>query len=93
MFPTLSKFILIALLLLGQASSMAHELDLDAHQGNDICQVCLLHSAQDDTQPAAAFNIAVNAPDYAPQVFLPTALSSRTFGHFQSRAPPLLNAV
>ena len=88
MSARISKFILIALLLLGQASLMAHELDLDAHQSNDACEVCLLHSALDDGQ-ASGTTPPLFAANGSPVFrFFTSALINKAPRHFHARAPP-----
>lgn len=88
MFTRISKSILIALLLLGQASLMAHELDLDAHQSNDACEVCLLHSALDDGQASGTIPPLFVANDSPNTILSSLALINSAPRHFQARAPP-----
>lgn len=88
MFTGISKYILIALLLLGQGSVLAHELDLEAHQTGDSCESCLLHSALGDAQASTA-TISFFAANYFQTItLLPSPLINRAFNCFQSRAPP-----
>ena len=93
MFAGISKFILIALLLLGQASLMAHELDLDAHQSNDACEVCLLHSALDDGQASGTLPPLFAANDSQDSIFSSLALINRAPRYFHARAPPIFTFV
>ena len=89
MFAGISKFILIALLLLGQASVIAHELDLDAHQSSDTCEVCLLHSALDDGQASDTITPLFAANDSSVSRFSTLAPITRVPRHFHARAPPI----
>ena len=93
MFAGISKFILIALLLLGQASLMAHELDLDAHQSNDACEVCLLHSALDDGQASGAITFLLATNDSQVSNFFTPALINKAPRYFHARAPPIFTFV
>jgi len=89
MFPGVSKFILITLLLLTQGSLMAHELDLDAHQSSDTCEFCLLYSALDDTPASGTvfhLSAAHHPHDSTDMVF---ALINRAARYFHARAPPI----
>lgn len=89
MFAGLSKYILLVLLLLGQSSLLAHELDLDAHQSNDSCEVCLLHSALDDAPVSSTSTLLFAAHHSHAFTSLTSALTNRASRHFQSRAPPI----
>jgi hypothetical protein len=89
----LSKLILIIALLLAQASVLAHELDLAAHQTGDACEVCLLHSGLDTAQGSAPINLPVGAPCSLDLVCLTTPLINRTATPFQPRAPPQITTV
>ena len=87
MFAGISKLMLIALLLLGQASVMAHELDLEAHQTGETCEDCLLHSPPGDDQAASTGHPLV-AGDYSRHfIVLPSPSSISAFNRFQPRAP------
>ena len=88
MFAGISKFILIALLLLSQASLVAHELDLDAHQSNDACEVCLLHSALDDGQASGTIPPLFVANDSPNTILSSLALINSAPSYFHARAPP-----
>ena len=89
MFAGISKFILIALLLLGQASLVAHELDLDAHQSSDVCEVCLLHSALDDAPLSSTILHLFTANDSHYSIFSSLVLTNRATRYFHARAPPI----
>lgn len=93
MFAGITKTILILLLLLGQGSALAHELDQDAHQANDSCKVCLLHSALDHSQVSA--DLVIWLPASSAEDSIPPALSltARLNRHFQARAPPSATPV
>jgi hypothetical protein len=93
MFAGISKYILIILILLGQGSVLAHELDLDAHQSNDTCTVCLLHSALDDTQVSASLCLWNSATHSQAPSILSLSLPHTAVSHSQARAPPQLTTV
>ena len=93
MFARISKFILIALLLLGQASLVAHELDLDAHQSSDACEVCLLHSALDDAQASGTPPPLFAVNDSPVSRFFTFALINKAPRYFHARAPPIFTFV
>lgn len=93
MFAGISKTILIVLLLLCQGSVLAHELDLDAHQSSDTCEICLLHSALDDaliSSVAFHFSAAHHLQDSSYPIL---ALSNRAPRYFHARAPPIFTFV
>jgi hypothetical protein len=89
MFTSISKFILLTLLLLSQGSVLAHELDLDAHQSNDTCEVCLLHSALDDAQASGTISPLFAANNSPISRFFTPALNNKAPRHFHARAPPI----
>lgn len=93
MFTGISKYLLLILLLLGQGSVLAHELDLDAHQANDTCEVCLLHSALDHSQVSATICIWNPASHAQDSVTPSLPLTLDTYKLFRARAPPQSTTV
>lgn len=87
-YRTLAALALVALLVLSQASLLVHQSDLDAHQGEVPCQICLHAHGLDHglSVPVLTFTVVAAhelfmgaAIDHA----LPTATAS-----YQPRAPP-----
>lgn len=87
------KLVLALLLVLGQSLSLLHAADLESHEAGEVCEVCLLGQAMDDT--------AIDAGGGPPPAL---ALSPRVFYHspdngsgphvrFLARAPPVIPSV
>lgn len=80
---------LIALLLvLGQTALLAHQTDIDAHDGSDDCVVCHLAYSLDAAVPTAQVCVTLTSP--VDEQILPTcsSLVSTTPPVARSRAPP-----
>lgn len=85
----LLTFALALVLVIGQVLVLEHQLDLDAHNGGESCQVCLLSSglnnAAVDVTPAPAPAFSRVAALFARHQGLVTQTN---FHAYSVRAPP-----
>jgi len=89
----LSVLVLIAFLVLSQASLLTHQADIDAHQGSAACHVCLHAHGFDHGVTSAALSIVFSSLG---GIFTCTDILSLPLAStaaYQSRAPPCSSSV
>lgn len=84
-----SSLILALLLLLGQATLLAHEYDFAIHKDGASCSICL-HATPLTDAAVGAFSFEIPHADNTAE-FLPVLLqlTSTTNSFYRARAPPV----
>ena len=85
----LANCTLALVLLLGQVFLLEHQLDFDAHQSGEACQVCLVSSPTDDAVAATAAVLPALPKVAGPLPEHPQVLATKsTCSPYSVRAPP-----
>jgi len=94
MFHHMPKWFLLAVLLLGQTTLLAHQSDLDAHSGSsENCPVCHITSSMDAISVGKSTH-AVNPVRGKIQLPVISAHCPSAFTHIpNSRAPPVIHVT
>ncbi len=89
---SLSAWLLSALLLLGQASVLAHQFGEDILECHDDCVLCLTQSVFDGKAVAASHTYSILLADTAPQVAFESRYHSHDNSTTRARSPPITSA-
>ncbi len=84
----LSGWLLAALVLLGQATALAHDAEHELHGDDEFCLHCLVQAASDDAA-APAVHAVPTRPDAAVAAAAGVFLHSHHQRTTRARAPPL----
>jgi hypothetical protein len=79
---------LAVVLLAAQVFAAAHETDLAAHTGDQVCHVCVSLGGLGAANVASETIVAVSAPSYDVPVYIVSSRSSRPLTYGFARGPP-----
>jgi len=89
--PRLLSLLLAAMLLLMQTLILQHQIDLDHHNDNEHCELCLHISPLDHAVTTSYQSLEAIPPIMVEPTALPVSKPARLNRPYQTRAPPSLS--